>query len=117
MLLCTNGFINTLQTQGVDESLDQVGIYVPTQVSAVVYSLVFIYYETDSSSSVCVAALQEQRVAFGTRYEVPEVSVSNKYCNTLLMYRKVVLHHTKETVHYISGLIVFRYSSECMTSY
>ena len=47
-------FINTLQAQGVDESLDQVGIYVPTQVSTLVYSLVFIYYETDSSSAVCV---------------------------------------------------------------
>ena len=46
-------FINTLQTQGADESLDQVGIYVPTQVSVLVYSLVFIYYETHSSSTVC----------------------------------------------------------------
>ena len=61
---------------------------------------------------LCVAALQEQRVAFGAQYEVPEVSVSNEYCNTFLMYRKIVLHHTKETVYYISGLIVFRYSSE-----
>ena len=33
-------------------------------------------------STVCVAALQEQRVALGTRYEVPEVSFSNSHCNT-----------------------------------
>ena len=58
---------------------------------------------------LCVAALQEQRVALGAQYEVPEVSVG--------MYRKIVLHHAKETVYHISGLIVFRYSYECMTSY
>ena len=32
-------------------------------------------------------------------------------------YRKIVLHHIKETVYYINGLIAFRYSYECMTSY
>ena len=33
-------------------------------------------------STVYMAALQEQRVAVGTRYEVPEVSFSNSHCNT-----------------------------------
>ena len=30
--------------QGSDDALDQVGIYVPTQVSTLVYSLVCVYY-------------------------------------------------------------------------
>ena len=37
-------WFNTIQAQGADDALDQVGIYVPTQVSTLVYSLVSVYY-------------------------------------------------------------------------
>ena len=38
-----------------------------------------------------MAALQEQRAAFGTRYEVPEVSFSNSHCNVSVLYRKYIV--------------------------
>ena len=74
----------TLQAEGVDESLDQVGIYVPTQVSTLC-TVLCLFTMRLTHLLLCVAALQEQRVAFGTRYEVSEVSVTNKYCKTLFL--------------------------------
>ena len=44
---------NTTQAQRADESLDQVGIYVPTQVSTLVYTHVSVYYMVTHLSTVC----------------------------------------------------------------